>query len=431
MIQTIRYTGQKADDILNRAEEQKKDVTAVVTDILANVKSRGDAAVLDYCEKFDGSRPRSLLVTQEEVEAASQSVEPALLRTMELAAANIRRFHSQQKRSGFVDTMPGGAVLGQRVLPLQSVGLYVPGGTARYPSSVLMDAIPAQIAGVENIVMTTPPDQNGNVPPVILAAAKLAGVKTIVKLGGAQAVAALAYGTESVPKVDKIVGPGNIYVATAKQLCFGLGLCAIDMIAGPSEIMVIADGKSNPVHIAADLLSQAEHDKLSSAWLATDDEAFALKVRDELERQIPLLPRQEIARASIDDNGRIIVVDDLRKAAQVANEMAPEHLELSVDDPFGLLPFIRNAGSIFMGRNCPESLGDYLAGPNHTLPTGGTARYSSPLGVDDFCKRSSYLYYTKEALHAVADDVMRFAEKEGLHAHANAVQVRMKEDDHE
>lgn len=427
MIRIVRYNGERADALLNRAEEEKRDVSAAVAEIFSQVKTRGDEALFKYCEKFDGARLESLLVTEREIEAAFESVEPELLRTMELAARNIERFHLQQKRSGFVDTPSQGVVVGQRVLPLKSVGLYVPGGTARYPSSVLMDAIPARIAGVENIVMTTPPDRTGGVPAVILAAAKLAGVRTIVKLGGAQAVAALAYGTRSVPKVDKIVGPGNIYVATAKQLCFGQGLADIDMIAGPSEIMVIADEKSNPAHVAADLLSQAEHDRLSSAWLATTSAELAECVRGELERQLPLLEREEIARASIEQNGRIIVVDDLETAARVADEIAPEHLEVCVDDPFGLLPLLHNAGSVFLGRNCPEPLGDYLAGPNHTLPTSGTARYSSPLGVDDFCRRSSYIYYTREALEDVAEDVMRFAQSEGLGAHANAVRVRVGE----
>ncbi len=427
MMKIMKYSGQRADELLNRAEETKKDVTAAVSEILANIRTGGDKAVLDYCEKFDGVRPETLLVTEAEVEAAYASVEPELIATMELAAANIERFHQQQKRTGFVDTPKAGVVVGQRVLPLRSVGLYVPGGTARYPSSVLMDAIPAKIAGVANIVMTTPPDKEGNVPAVILAAAKIAGVRTIVKLGGAQAVAALAYGTESVPKVDKIVGPGNIFVATAKQLCYAQGLIDVDMVAGPSEIMVIADEKSNPVHVAADLLSQAEHDKLASAWLATTSEELALKVQAEVERQLALLPREEIARTSIEENGRIIIVDSLETAAKVADEIAPEHLEVCVDDPFGLLPLLNHAGSIFLGRNCPEPLGDYLAGPNHTLPTSGTARYSSPLGVDDFCRRSSYIYYTQEALADVAEDVMRFAEREGLGAHANAVRVRVKE----
>ena len=427
MMKILKYSGQRADELLNRAEETKKDVTAIVSEILETIRKGGDKAVLDYCEKFDGVRPETLLVTDAEVEAAYKAVEPELISTMELAAANIERFHQQQKRTGFVDTPKAGVVVGQRVLPLKSVGLYVPGGTARYPSSVLMDAIPAKIAGVQNIVMTTPPDKEGNVPAVILAAAKIAGVRTIVKLGGAQAVAALAYGTESVPKVDKIVGPGNIFVATAKQLCYAQGLIDVDMVAGPSEIMVIADEKSNPTHVAADLLSQAEHDKLASAWLATTSEKLAFAVQAEVERQLSLLPREEIARTSIEENGRIIIVDSLETAAKVADEIAPEHLEVCVDDPFGLLPLLNHAGSIFLGRNCPEPLGDYLAGPNHTLPTSGTARYSSPLGVDDFCRRSSYIYYTREALQDVAEDVMRFAEREGLGAHANAVRVRVKE----
>ena len=425
MIRVIRYEGQPASELLNRASAPKRDVTSVVEDVLSQVRERGDEAVLDFCERFDGTRPQSLLATAEEINRAYASLEPELLATMELAAANITRFHAQQKRVGFIDAKEDGVVVGQRVLPLRSVGLYVPGGTARYPSSVLMDAIPAKLAGVREIVMTTPPDRDGNVPAVILAAAKLAGVSTIVKLGGAQAIAAMAYGTASVPRVDKIVGPGNIYVQTAKQLCYSRGLIDIDMIAGPSEILVIADGASNPVYVAADLLSQAEHDKLSSAWLVTDSADLAKAVQAELERQLPLLSRENFARPSIDDNGRVIVVPDLRAAASVANEIAPEHLEICTDDPFALLPLIENAGSVFLGRYCPEPLGDYLAGPNHTLPTSGTARYSSPLGVDDFCKRSSYIYYTREALQKVGADVRRFALREELTAHANAVAVRM------
>ena len=427
MIRLIRYEGQPATELLNRASAPKRDVTDTVEEILEQVRQRGDEAVRDYCERFDGSRPESLLVTQAEIEAAYASVEPELLATMELAAANITRFHAQQKRSGFIDAKEDGVVVGQRVLPLRSVGLYVPGGTARYPSSVLMDAIPAKIAGVPEIVMTTPPDRNGEIPAVILAAAKIAGVSTIVKLGGAQAVAAMAFGTQSVPRVDKIVGPGNIFVQTAKQLCYSRGLIDIDMIAGPSEILVIADGASNPRFVAADLLSQAEHDKLSAAWLVTDSETLAIAVQAELERQLPLLSREDFARPSIDQNGRVILVPDLKTAAAVANEIAPEHLEICTDDPFSLLPLIVNAGSVCMGRYCPEPLGDSLAGPNHTLPTSGTARYSSPLGVDDFCKRSSYIYYTKEALDKVGMDVRRFAAREELTAHANAVAVRMEE----
>ncbi|MDD3213040.1 MAG: histidinol dehydrogenase [Eubacteriales bacterium] len=427
MIRIIRYQGQPVETLLNRASQPSRDVTTVVSDVLAQVRERGEEAVLDYCEKFDGVRPQSLLVTQAEIDAAVERVNPELLSTMRLAADNIARFHAQQKRTGFIDAKEDGVVIGQRVLPLGSVGMYVPGGTARYPSSVLMAAIPAKIAGVSKIVITTPPDAQGGVPDIILAAAKIAGVSTVVKLGGAQAVAALAYGTNSVPRVDKIVGPGNIYVATAKQLCYAQGLTDIDMVAGPSEILVIADAGSNPVHIAADLLSQAEHDRLAAAWLVTTDEDFAVRVQAEVETQLAALSRADIARASIDDNSRIIVVPDLQTAAAIANGIAPEHLEVSTDDPFALLPLLTNAGSIFLGRYCPEPLGDYLAGPNHTLPTSGTARYASPLGVDDFTKRSSYLYYTREALNRVGDDVRRFADCEGLTAHANAIAVRMED----
>ena len=426
MIRIVSYEGQPAAQLLDRAAEVKRDVTQAVEAIVENVRLRGDEAVLDYCEAFDGARPDGLLVPEEELDAAFSQVEPEFLDTLRLAAGNIERFHRLQKRAGFVDTPSPGVVVGQRVLPLASAGLYVPGGTARYPSSVLMDAIPAKIAGVQTIVMATPPGPDGRVPAPILAAAKLAGVRTVVRAGGAQAIAALAFGTQTVPKVDKIVGPGNIYVATAKQLCYARGLCDIDMIAGPSEIMIISDANSNPVHLAADLLSQAEHDRLSSAWLAVTDASLARKVAAEVERQLKLLPREEIARTSIEQNGRILVVDSLETAARLAGEIAPEHLELCVDDPFGLLPMVHNAGSVFLGRSCPEPLGDYLAGPNHTLPTSGTARYSSPLGVDDFCRRSSYLYYTPAALEKVSEDVMRFARREGLDAHANAVAVRME-----
>ncbi len=422
MIRIAKYCGQPVDELLTRSQEAKKDVNATVAAILSQVKERGDAAVLDYCERFDGSRPQTLLVTQAEIDAALASVDRALLQTMRLAAGNIERFHRQQKRSGFIDAKEDGVVVGQRVLPLTSVGLYVPGGTARYPSSVLMAAIPAKIAGVPNIVMTTPPDKQGNVPAVILAAAAVAGVTTVVKLGGAQAIGALAYGTESVPKVDKIVGPGNIYVATAKQQV--RGLVDIDMTAGPSEIMVIADAASNPAYVAADLLSQAEHDVLSAAWLVTDSEALAQAVAAQVEEQLASLSRRDIARAAIDGFSAIILVPDLQTAAQVANQIAPEHLELCVEDSFGMLPQIFNAGSVFLGRYTPEPLGDYLAGPNHTLPTSGTARFSSPLGVDDFCRRTSYIYYTQAALGRVSADVQRFANAEGLTAHARAAAVR-------
>ncbi|MGM9626423.1 MAG: histidinol dehydrogenase, partial [Eubacteriales bacterium] len=348
-------------------------------------------------------RLSSLLVTKEEIEEARASVDPKFIGILEKAAANIRKFHSRQLRNSFIINDEPGIVIGQKVIPVDRAGLYVPGGTAAYPSTVLMDAIPAKIAGVRELVMVTPPAKNGSVNPVILAAASIAGVDTILKVGGAQAIAALAYGTETVPRVDKIVGPGNAYVAEAKRQVYGQ--VQIDMIAGPSEILIVSDGNSNPRHLAADLLSQAEHDKMASAVLVTDSMALADAVSAELEKQIPLLERAEIARTSIDRNGKIIVADDLRTAIDIANEIAPEHLELCVDQPFDYLDSIRHAGSVFMGRNCPEALGDYFAGPNHTLPTSGTARFSSPLSVDDFVKKSQYTYYTYEALERVARDV--------------------------
>jgi histidinol dehydrogenase len=354
------------------------------------------------------------------------AVEPRFIEILEKAAANIRKFHERQVRNSFIINDENGIVIGQKVIPVDRAGLYVPGGTAAYPSTVLMDSIPAQIAGCDKIVMVTPPNKEGKINPVILAAAKIAGVTNIYKVGGAQAVAALAYGTESIPKVDKIVGPGNAFVAEAKKQVFGM--VSIDMIAGPSEILVVADGNSNPAHVAADLLSQAEHDKNASAVLVTDSMALANAVSAELERQIPALPRAEIARISIDNNGKIIVAEDLRTAIEISNEIAPEHLELMVDDPFDYLAEVRNAGSIFMGRNCPEALGDYYAGPNHTLPTSGTARFSSPLSVDDFIKKTQFTYYTRDALKQVAEDVAYFAKAEGLTAHAKSAVIRTEAD---
>ena len=398
------------------------NVEAIVSDIIANVRARGDAAVLEYNLKFDKADLKDLQVSQEEIDEAFASVEPKFLSILEQAAENIRSFHSRQVRNSFVIAERPGIVLGQKVTPIEKVGVYVPGGTAAYPSTVLMDTIPAKIAGCPMIVMVTPPGSNGKINPVILAAAKIAGVDKIFKVGGAQAVAALAYGTESIPKVDKIVGPGNAFVAEAKKQVFGM--VSIDMIAGPSEILVIADGKSDPAHVAADLLSQAEHDKLASAVLVTDSEALAQAVSAELERQIPMLPRAEIARASIDNNGKIIVAENLMQGIEISNEIAPEHLELMVDDPFAYLDAVKHAGSIFMGRNCPEALGDYFAGPNHTLPTSGTARFSSPLSVDDFVKKSQFTYYTAEALNKVAESIDYFANKEGLQAHGKSVMIR-------
>lgn len=398
------------------------DVAAIVADIIADVKENGDTAVKAYCAKFDKAELTSLEVTPEEIQEAISQVEPEFLDILREAAENIRSFHSRQVRNSFVIADKPGIVLGQKITPIEKVGVYVPGGTAAYPSTVLMDTIPAKIAGCPQLVMVTPPGRDGKVNPAILAAADLAGVNRIFKVGGAQAIAALAYGTESIPRVDKIVGPGNAFVAEAKKQVFGR--VSIDMIAGPSEILVIADGKSNPVHVAADLLSQAEHDKLASAVLVTDSEKLAQAVQAELERQLPLLPRQEIARASIENNGKIIVAETLMAGIEIANEIAPEHLELQVDDPFSYLDAIQNAGSIFLGRSCPEALGDYFAGPNHTLPTSGTARFSNPLSVDDFVKKSQFSYYTPEALAKAADKIAAFAEKEGLRAHGRSVTIR-------
>ena len=398
------------------------DVAAIVADIIADVKANGDTAVKAYCAKFDKAELTSLEVTPEEIQAAVSQVEPEFLDILREAAENIRAFHSRQVRNSFVIADKPGIVLGQKITPIEKVGVYVPGGTAAYPSTVLMDTIPAKIAGCPQLVMVTPPGRDGKVNPAILAAASIAGVNRIFKVGGAQAIAALAYGTESIPRVDKIVGPGNAFVAEAKKQVFGR--VSIDMIAGPSEILVIADGKSNPVHVAADLLSQAEHDKLASAVLVTDSEELALAVQAELERQLPLLPRQEIARASIENNGKIIVAETLMAGIEIANEIAPEHLELQVDDPFSYLDAIQNAGSIFLGRSCPEALGDYFAGPNHTLPTSGTARFSNPLSVDDFVKKSQFSYYTPEALAKAADKIAAFAEKESLRAHGRSVTIR-------
>ncbi|MDO5436236.1 MAG: histidinol dehydrogenase [Clostridia bacterium] len=424
MIRIMKYGEVPNSEIFAR-KIPTANVTDKVADILKNVRERGDEAVLEYTARFDKAELDSLLVTPEEIDEAFAAVDNSFLDVLRKAAANITKFHTRQVRNSFIINDEDGIVMGQKVIPLDRVGLYVPGGTAALPSSVLMGVIPAKIAGCREIVIATPPGKDGKIAPVILAAAKIAGADTILKAGGAQAIAALAFGTESVPKVDKIMGPGNAYVNEAKRQVFGS--VAIDMIAGPSEIMVIADGKSNPVYVAADLLSQAEHDKLASAVLVTDSMDLAEKVRDELECQLPLLSREEIARASIESNGKIIVADDLKKVIDVANEIAPEHLELCLDNPFDYLDGIRHAGSIFMGRNCPEALGDYLAGPNHTLPTQGTARFSSPLSVDDFVKKTQYTYFTGDALQRVARDVEAFALQEGLTAHARSAVVRLEE----
>lgn len=427
MIKILEYGQVPNSEIFARTVEQT-NVEKVVTDILEDVKSNGDTALYKYCEKFDGANPANgftLEVSEDEFAAAFDAVGPELTGVMQRAAANIRAFHEKQVRNSFVintNDRPG-VVMGQKIVPLDRVGLYVPGGTATYPSSVLMNAIPAKIAGVQDIIMVTP-SKCGKVNPVILAAARIAGVTRIFKVGGAQAIGALAFGTESIPRVDKITGPGNAFVAEAKKQVFGK--VAIDMIAGPSEILILADKTCNPEYVAADLLSQAEHDKMASAVLVTDSKDLAKAVSEQLECQIPLLPRKEIARASIDNYGKIIITKDLTEGIQIANEIAPEHLELCVDNPFDYLDQIRHAGSVFLGKNCPEALGDYFAGPNHTLPTSGTARFSSPLSVDDFVKKYQYSYYTHEALQEVADDIAIFAQAEGLTAHARSVTVRCK-----
>ena len=424
MIKILEYGQVKNEEIFARVEPEF-NVSDIVSEIIKDVVENGDSALYKYSEKFDKAKLTSLQVTEEEIDEAFNSVEPEFIEILKKASKNITKFHEKQLRNSFIINDEDGIVMGQKVIPVDRAGLYVPGGAAAYPSTVLMDSIPAKIAGVKEIVMVTPPSANGKVNPVILAAAKIAGVDKIFKVGGAQAIAALAYGTESVPKVDKIVGPGNAFVAEAKKQVFGK--VSIDMIAGPSEILIVADSASEPKHLAADLLSQAEHDKLASAVLVTDSMELAEKVSEELEIQIPLLERAEIARASIDNNGKIIVADNLMKAIDIANEIAPEHLELSVDNPFDYLDAIRHAGSIFMGRNCPEALGDYFAGPNHTLPTSGTAKFSSPLSVDDFVKKTQYTYYTKNALSRVAKDVEYFAKKEGLTAHAKSAVIRIEE----
>ena len=420
MIQTYRYRDIEIEEIFKRDQEET-DVSGVVAGILADVKENGDEALRRLALKFDGAAPECFEVSRKERDEAAAQVDAEFLSILREAADHIRAFHEKQKRSDFVITERPGVVLGQKVMALDRVGLYVPGGTASYPSTVLMDCIPAKIAGVKEVIMVTPA-KNGKLSPDVVAAAGVAGVDRIFKIGGAQAIGALAYGTESIPRVDKIVGPGNAFVAEAKKQVFGR--VSIDMIAGPSEILVIADGASDPAIVASDLLSQAEHDRMAAAVLVTESEGLAAAVAQELERQIPLLPRAEIARASVDNFGKIILADSIGQAVEIANEIAPEHLELCVDDPFPYLADIRHAGSIFLGRNAPEALGDYFAGPNHTLPTSGTARFSSPLSVDDFVKKSSFTYYTAEALGGEAEKIAKFARREGLEAHARSALAR-------
>ena len=424
MMRILDFDSLSPEEFLNRDIQAEEDVSAAVDEIIREVRRRGDEALRDYTRRFDGAEIQDLWVSAEEFDAARRAVDPYFLETLREAAENIRRFHERQRHNDFVLTDRSGIVMGQRWTPIERVGVCVPRSPEAFPSTILMNAIPAQIAGVQDIVLVTPPRRDGTVSPEALMAAELAEVTEVFKIGGAQAVAALAYGTETVPRVDKIVGPGGVFVATAKRKVFGR--VAIDMIAGPSEILVLADGKSNPKWVAADLLSQAEHDVLSSAVLVTDSRELAISVQAEVEAQLEALPRKDIARRSIADNGKIIVTDSLDKAVEAANRIAPEHLELCVDDPFALLPRVKNAGSVFLGRSTPEALGDYFAGPNHTLPTSGTARFSSPLGVDDFMKRSSFLSYDQAALNACGDRIADFARREGLEGHARSAESRKK-----
>ena len=410
--------------VMNRSQLTNDQVTATVKEIIRRVRAEGDAALFDYTARFDHAdiTAETVQVTRAEIDAAYAAASPEWLEAMREAARRITEFHQKQKQNTWLNFQPGIA-LGQKITPLRRVGVYVPGGTAAYPSSVLMNVLPAKVAGVKEIVMVTPPGRDGGVSyPLALAAADIAGVDRIYKVGGAQAIAALAFGTESIPRVDKITGPGNIYVAMAKREVFGH--VGIDMVAGPSEVLVIADGTANPVHVAADLLSQAEHDPLAAAILVTDSEALARQVDAELARQTALLPRQEVIRQSLGAYGTIVVAQDLKECAAIANEIAPEHMELCVSEPYALLDQIDNAGAIFLGGWSPEPLGDYLAGPNHVLPTSGTARFFSPLSVDDFVKKSSLICCSREELERVSDQVILLAQSEGLDAHANAVAIR-------
>ena len=421
MIRILKESETRREAIFAR-EDPVGSVEEPVREIIAQVRAKGDEALKRYTKEFDSVDITSVEVGQGAIDEGFRMADPMLVDILYRASERVAAFHQHQVRNSFLVNEEDGILMGQKIIPLERVGLYVPGGTAAYPSSVIMNCIPAKLAGVKEIVMVTPPGKDGKVPPNILAAARICGVNRVFRVGGAQAIAALAYGTESVPRVDKIVGPGNQFVAEAKKQVFGK--VGIDMVAGPSEILVIADGKCDPRIIAADLLSQAEHDKNASAVLVTDSEALAVAVQAAIEEQLPKLRREEIARASIDTNGKIIVADNLDTAVEIANEIAPEHLEVCVDQPFDYLDKIKNAGSIFLGRNCPEALGDYFAGPNHTLPTSGTARFSSPLSVDDFVKKTQYTYYTRPALEKAQPTVSIFAKQEGLTAHARSIDIR-------
>jgi histidinol dehydrogenase len=426
MITTVIADGKREYEFIeflkSRAQNSDKDVIPAVSEIIENVKANGDSAVKDYTIKFDGKAPEKVEISAEDIDGLISKCTPEYLETVKKAAANIADFHQRQVQQSWLTTKENGVIMGQRVRGLKRVGIYVPGGTAAYPSSVLMNAVPAKIAGVNEIVMCTPPQKDGTPNPNIIAAAKIAGVDRIFLMGGAQAVAAMAYGTQSVPKVDKIVGPGNIFVATAKKLLYGV--VDIDMIAGPSEILIIADKTADPKFLAADLMRQAEHDKLASAILLTDCAELADKTKAELTRQMEKLSRKDIIESSIDNFGAIIVCSDMKQAVDFANELAPEHLEVCCENPMEYVGKLDNAGSVFLGNYSPEPLGDYFAGPNHVLPTSGTARFFSPLSVDSFVKKSSFIYYTEDALKNDAQDVIRFADTEGLTAHANSIKVR-------
>lgn len=425
MIKIINYKrGDSLKPILVRSQFSYDNINKKVKAIIEDVKKNGDKALIKYNKQFDNADTKKLEVSKREIDLAYNKIDGKLKKTLNLAYKNIEKFHRHQIRNGFIINEGNGIVIGEIIKPIEKVGVYIPGGTAIYPSTVLMNVIPAKVAKVPEIVLVSPPNKNGKINDIILAAAKVSGVDRVFKIGGAQAIAALSYGTESVPKVYKIAGPGNIYVATAKRLVYGE--ISIDMFAGPSEVLIIADDNANPVHIAADMLAQAEHDRLASSILITISEDIANKVNEELYKQLQKLTRKEIAEESIKNNGKIIITKNLNDAVFISNEMAPEHLEINIKEPFSILSKIKNAGSIFLGENTPEALGDYLSGTNHVLPTSGTAKFSSPLSVDDFVKKSYVTYYTKEALHKVKDSIINFAENEKLEAHANSVRLRFE-----
>ncbi|MEI0491024.1 histidinol dehydrogenase [Brachyspira intermedia] len=423
MIKVINYKECKSlDDILLRSQFSHDDVNEKVKAILEDVKKNGDNALKKYSKMFDNAEIETLEVTEKEIEEAYNRVDDKFKETLKLAYNNIEKFHKKQLRNSYITNEEDGIVMGQIINPIEKVGVYIPGGTAVYPSTVLMNVIPAKVAGVNEIILVSPPNKEGKINDNILAAAKIAGVNRVFKTGGAQAIAALSYGTESIPKVYKIVGPGNIYVAMAKRLVYGE--VSIDMVAGPSEVLIIADETANHIHIASDMLAQAEHDKLASSILVTTSKEIAEKTKEELYKQLEKLSRKDIASESIENNGRIIITETIDEAIYISNEIAPEHLEISIKEPFSILSKIKNAGSIFLGDYTPEALGDYLSGANHVIPTSGTAKFASPLSVDDFIKKSYITYYTKDALSKVKDNIINFAEHESLEAHANSVKVR-------